>query len=161
MKTCKHPTCGSKCRRVKPAKKIRQPLKRTPIKKVSSKQQSILGERKLQSDNDKAFFSEIWEEREHVDFETNKTILGEPLTLYFHHVLPKGQPRYKRWRYAKWNIVIVSWETHSKTETKIESVPRIKAYRDFLIKNLEGVTELRAGIDPMKLFLKQEKYVKK
>ena len=139
MKTCNHPTCRDTCRRVKPAKKIRQPLKRTPIKKVSKKQQSILGERKLQSNDDKAFFSEIWEEREHVDFETNKPITGEPLTLYFHHVLPKALHRYKKYRYCKWNIVILSWETHTQAEGLLDKLPKVKAYKEYLIKNLDKI----------------------
>jgi len=112
-------------------------LKRKPIKKVSLKQNQLLGERRLQQKKDWLFFISIWEERPHVDFETDEYISGEPLTLYFHHVLSKS--KYPQFRYCKWNIVIVTWATHSKAETNIEFVPKIKAYRNELLKSLNSL----------------------
>lgn len=106
------------------------------IQKISKKRSKTLGERKAQTLKDWEFFLEIWNEREHVDFETGQPIYGEPLNLYFHHVLPKrkngGYPQY---RYEKWNIIIISWDTHTNCENhQWKKVPRIAAYRDKLIK---------------------------
>ena len=106
------------------------------IKKISAKQVIRNKEKKKLSEKDKLFWATIWEERDHVDFETGEPIYGEYRTLYFHHVLPKhpGPGGYPQHRYKKWNIVIVSWETHTKAENNIDLVPKIKAYRDKLLK---------------------------
>jgi hypothetical protein len=76
-------------------------------------------------------WEEIWNEREHVDFETNEPILGEPLTLYFHHVL--GKSDYPEYRFKKWNIVLVSWDTHAQAEAHCK-LPKIDAYKNKLLK---------------------------
>lgn len=134
MRECKHPTCGDTCRRVKKPKKI-YTLKRTPIRKRSKKKQQSLGERLLTQQKDWLFFLEIWNERPHICFETGEPIYGEPLTIYFHHVLEKAN--HKKYRYKKWNIVLVSHMTHSKCHNNIDFAPKIKAYRDSLIKKLK------------------------
>lgn len=112
--------------------KSKQPIR----KKTSKKQQSSLGEQRELTRKDRLLWAEIWEERDHVDFETGKPIYGDPLTLYFHHVLPKrpdgGYPQY---RYEKWNIILVSWDTHTLAENnQWKKIPKIAAYRDELIK---------------------------
>jgi hypothetical protein len=106
------------------------------IIKISKKRRITLGEGINQTHKDWEFFLEIWNEREHVDFETGEPIYGEPLNLYFHHVLPKRKNGgYPQFRYKKWNIVIVSWDTHTNCENhQWKKVPRIAAYRDELIK---------------------------
>lgn len=134
MKTCKHPTCGATCRRVK-AEKKRTPMKRTRIKQVSKKKAKENREEAKITKLDKAMYAEIWEERAHVDFETGELIMS-PATLNFHHVLPKkDEPGgYPQFRHEKWNVVLVSWNTHTKAERNIDLVPKIKAYRDYLLK---------------------------
>lgn len=136
MKICKHPTCSDHCRRVKVPKKTKCVIKRTPIKKVSKKQVVKNKEKGKITKKDHALYQEIWGERDHIDFETGQPIFGESLTLYFHHVLPKkeGPGGYPQFRHKKWNIIIVSWETHTKAENNIDLVPKIKQYRDYLIK---------------------------
>lgn len=137
LKNCKHPTCKGKCRRIKAPKKKPNQLKRTVIKKVSTKQGKKNRQKSKLTKKDRTFFQEIWEEREHIDFETDQPIFGEVASLYFHHVLPKRPKHlggYPEFRYKKWNIVLVSWETHTKTENNIDLTPKIKAYRDYLLK---------------------------
>lgn len=137
MKECKHPTCsGDHCRRKKVKTKKIYTLKRTPIRKRSKKKQQSLGEQVLIQQKDWLFFLGIWDERDHIDYETGEPIFGEPLTIYFHHVLDKAIPKYKKYRYCKWNIVLVSHMTHSKCHNNIDFAPKVKAYRDKLIKKL-------------------------
>lgn len=115
-------------------KPIKTP-KRTPIKKTIAKGSMLLGEIKKATLKDREFFLEIWNEREHVDFETGQPIYGDPLTLYFHHVLAKRPDAYPQFRYEKWNIVLVSWDTHTNCENhRWKILPKIAAYRDELIK---------------------------
>lgn len=105
-------------------------------RKLTEKAKRRRAERMEQSAKDRELWTSIWEERPHIDFETDEPIYGEPLTIYFHHVLPKhdGPGGYPQFRYKKWNIVIVSWQTHTNAENNIDLVPKIKAYRDKLLK---------------------------
>lgn len=144
-KSCNYKDCefkqfgGGYCQRhqwCRTDKKKPKSLRRTAIRKVSKKQRVILGERKLQNETDKQFYAELWNERKHFCYETNEFLGNIPQTLFFHHVLPKASRRYKRFRYAKWNIVLLSWQYHSKAEGNLKFTPRVKAYRDYLIKNL-------------------------
>lgn len=80
---------------------------------------------------DRELWAEIWAERPHIDFETEEPIYGEPLTLYFHHVLPKSE--YPEFRYCKWNIVLVSWDTHAQAEAHCK-LPKIEEYKKQLLK---------------------------
>lgn len=114
--------------------------KRTPIRKISAKGRRKLQDRIKLSAEDKLFWDGLWQERPHIDFETGLPIWGEALTLYFHHVLPKGLEIYEKFRFCDWNIVFLSWESHDKAERKLDLVPKVKAYHDYLIKNLDQIT---------------------
>lgn len=116
-----------------------KPLRKSPVRKVSKKQQKRLGEQKLTAETDRLFYAQIWEDREHIDYETGRPIYGELLTLYFHHVLPKAIRRYKKYRHCSWNIVLLSWATHTQAETLLDKLPRVKAYQEWLIKNLDAI----------------------
>jgi hypothetical protein len=114
----------------------------------TDKKPKVLKKRKVSSSGvglknslheDWLFYLEIWNERPHIDYETGEPIPGDASTLYFHHVLPKRKSsRYEKYRHCKWNIVLVSWETHSKAETNIDFVPKIKAYRDLLLQKIDN-----------------------
>lgn len=119
-------------------KKPKNKTNRKAIKKVSAKKAKQNREDAKVTKKDHIIYREIWEERQHIDFETEEFIPGaEPLTLYFHHVLPKRAKKdggYPEFRHCKWNIILVSWETHQKAENNIDLVPKIKEYRDELLK---------------------------
>lgn len=115
-------------------------LKRKPIRKVSKKQSKLVKERKVLQEKDWLFYLEIWDEREHVCFETGEPIFSEPLTLFFHHILDKGIERYEKYRHCKWNIVLVTWVTHDTVHKNIDLCPKIKELRDKLIKKTKDGT---------------------
>lgn len=81
---------------------------------------------------DQDFYKEIWDEREHVCFESGIPLPSEPLTLYFHHILPKA--KYPQYRHARWNIVILHPDVHSMVETNPGRYPRVKALTEHLKK---------------------------
>ena len=112
-------------------------LKRTPIRKVSKKKTKSLGEKRLQTEQDWLFYLEIWNERPHVCFETDQPLGDEPLTVFFHHVLEKGLRRYAKYRHCKWNIVLITWQVHDQVGMDIDKCPKIKAYREQLLKQIE------------------------
>lgn len=118
-------------------KKKNKPQNRTPIPKTSKRQRVRLGERKKLFEKDKEFYSEIWDERPHVCFETGVYLGEEPLTLYFHHVLEKGIERFSKYRHKKWNIVLLSWEAHDQVRSNIDLTPKVKAYTQKLLKKYD------------------------
>lgn len=101
-------------------------------KKVSTRQKKKLAAKAVVSAQDRLFWVEIWDERPHVDFETGAFLGNEPLTLFFHHVLAKRPTAFPQYRFCKWNIILVSWETHSKAEGDLDNVPKIKEYTEKL-----------------------------
>ena len=139
LHTCSNPVFGGHyCKNHQWLRTDKKPKTLKPkkaIRKTSKKQQSSLGERRELTRKDRLLWAEIWEERDHIDFETGQPICGEALTLYFHHVLGKRKTAYPQYRYEKWNIILVSWDTHTLAEnSKWDKIPKIKAYRDELIK---------------------------
>lgn len=140
-KGCSYNQFGGKyCRNHQWCRTDKKPkvINRTPIRKVSKNQQKLLGERKLQTEKDWLFYLEIWSEREHVCFETGQYLGDEPLTLFFHHVLEKGIRRYAKYRHCKWNIVLITWQVHDQVRSDIDRCPKIKAYHDKLLKQIEN-----------------------
>lgn len=87
-------------------------------------------EEESEARTDETFYQEIWEERLHQCFETHKPLTGSPLTLYFHHILPKA--KYPQYRHEKWNIVILHPDVHSQVETMLDKAPRVKALTEHL-----------------------------
>lgn len=114
--------------------------KRTYIPKMSTTYKDGLRERQNQHNRDVEFFNTIWQDRPHIDFEDGSWLGNEPLLLFFHHVLPKGERAYKRFRYAPWNIVLLNWENHSK-EFNLKFLPNVKAYKEYLLKHLTEIIE--------------------
>lgn len=78
---------------------------------------------------DMAFYMEIWEERPHVSFENNESILS-PRTFTFHHVLEKDP--YPEYRHCKWNIVLLTWEQHDQAHKNLDKLPKLKSYTEKL-----------------------------
>ena len=93
-----------------------------------------MGELKSVREKDWALYLEIWNKRPHIDFETCEPILGEPLTLYFHHVLLKS--KYPQYRHKSWNIVLVNWNSHAQADQG--KAPKIEAYRKELLQRIEN-----------------------
>jgi len=122
--TCKRPKRFSKFKSFVAGKtKLRH--SDTTKHKDKKKQKAELRKR------DRELWAEIWAERPHIDFETGEPIYGEPLTLYFHHIL--GKSDYPEYRYEKWNIVLVSWDTHAQAEAHCK-LPKIDTYKNKLLK---------------------------
>lgn len=117
-KFCK--SCGDECflysrGRCKAcaSKEDAKPLKKSfrPIKKVSEKQKEKNIVKKELTIQQFEMFREIWEEREHICQSCGKQLYGEPLSLYFDHLLEKSQ--YKELTLVKENIYICCGDCHS------------------------------------------------
>lgn len=82
----------------------------------SQKERREEGERKKKEEKERmwALFTEIWLERPHYS-EVSWAWLGkEMLSIYFHHILPKG--KYKEAKFDKDNIILLTWDEHGCVE---------------------------------------------
>lgn len=84
---------------------------------------------------DLAFYSKIWEKKEHVCYETGKYLGSEPLTLFFHHVLPKA--KYPQYRHCEWNIVLLHPDVHVQVETFLDKAPKVKELTQQLMEQYD------------------------
>lgn len=83
------------------------------------------------------FFLSIWKERPHKSEISGKKIYGEPLTLYFHHILPKK--KYPQAALDKENVIILTWEEHDNVE--------LNMYKYDEINNRREQLKIKYGID--------------
>jgi hypothetical protein len=108
MGTCK--TCGKKCDKEycfqhKPRKRIAS----QNLTKNVKKEPAI---RKISEMRD--FFLQIWKKRLHLSEVSGLPLVGEPLHIYFHHILPKE--KYPQAALDEENIILLTWEEHDQVE---------------------------------------------
>ena len=122
-KTCGKNCEGEYCFRHKPRKKLSSDNVKKPdvVRKISELQQ---------------FFLQIWRKRLHYS-QVSMTYLGkEPLSVFFHHVLPKE--KYPEAMYDEENIVIVTLEEHDNVERDMYKYEIINKMREKLLKKYEN-----------------------
>ena len=110
-----------------------QPKKYYQIPKVSAKRKMQIVEDKILFEQDKDFYKEIWAASPHTCQECNCKLGKEPLTIFFHHIMPKSI--YPQFRHEPSNIAILCLECHSKCETNIDFAPKTKLRKLQIEKN--------------------------
>lgn len=81
------------------------------------------------------FFKQIWDERKHRS-EVSGTSLGkEPLSTFFHHILPKS--KYPEMAYMKSNIILLTLEEHDNVESDMYRYEEVNKRREKLIELYE------------------------
>lgn len=76
-------------------------------------------------------FMEIWATRPHKS-EISGTFLGkEPLTVFFHHILPKE--KYPQAKYDPENIILLSLDEHTNVESDMYRFELINERRNLLL----------------------------
>ncbi len=102
-------------------KKVKS-LKRTPIRKVSKKQNTstVRRERISQRNKDWEFYISIWDERLHICENCSCSLGSEPLTIFFDHILEKS--KHPALRYEKNNIWLLCWECHTNKTNGLYSL---------------------------------------
>lgn len=100
--------------------------KKYSIPKVSVKRAVKIEQEKQTFDEDKKFYKEVWDASPHECQCGCKKKLGkEPLTTFFHHLLPKS--KYPEFRHRFENIMILHPDCHSQAETDLDKVPGVRA----------------------------------
>ena len=94
------------------------------IPKISPKRQLQIVENKVLLAQDKIFYKEIWDASPHICEQCKMKLPNTPLTLFFHHALPKRN--YPQFRHTHENIIIVCTDCHKQSESDLDKVPTIK-----------------------------------
>lgn len=123
--TCK--TCGVNCEgdycfRHKPKKALARTRKWT----CSS------GKCGTQIRDMKQFFVEVWAQRKHFSEVSNTWLGNEPLTVFFHHILPKE--KYPEAAYDPENIILLTWQEHDQVEMDMYRFEEVNLRRDKLLE---------------------------
>jgi len=124
MNTC--PTCGAKCDgshcfRHKPRK---------PMSKMSSKLSKKLDKSPKNINEMREFFMKIWRKRPHHSQVSLDYLGSEPLTVFFHHILPKE--KYPEASLDEENIVLLTLEEHDAVEKDMYKYSEVNRMRDKL-----------------------------
>jgi hypothetical protein len=130
MGTCK--TCGKKCDKEycfqhKPRKRIAS----QNLTKNVKKEPAI---RKISEMRD--FFLQIWKKRLHLSEVSGLPLVGEPLHIYFHHILPKE--KYPQAALDEENIILLTWEEHDQVEMDTTRYEEINKRREQLKQKYNG-----------------------
>jgi hypothetical protein len=108
-------------------------MKRTPIKRKPKTREQIQ-EQKDETEKMWTLFREIWNERPHKSEVSGEFLGYEPRTIYFHHILPKS--KYPEYKYIKENVILLTWEEHSRVENDIYRYEEVNKRRENLINLL-------------------------
>ena len=85
------------------------------------------------------FFLDIWKKRPHYS-EISGTFLGkEPLSIFFHHILPKN--KFPEAAFDEENIILLTLDEHTNVESSMYRYPVINERRiNLLLKYEESVS---------------------
>lgn len=78
------------------------------------------------------FFMDIWRKRRHYSEVSGEYLGKEPLSIYFHHILPKE--KFKQAQYDEDNIILLTFDEHSNCESDMYRYEEINKRRESLLK---------------------------
>ena len=102
-----------------------------PRKKLSSKLDKKLDKSEMQE-----FFLRIWKKKLHYSQVSMDYLGSEPLTIFFHHILPKE--KYPQAMYDEENIVLLTLEEHDNVERDMYKYETINKMREKLLEKYEN-----------------------
>ena len=125
-------TCGKNCegeycfihkpRKRIATKRLTKSVKKEPaIRQISEMQQ---------------FFLQIWKKKLHYSQVSMDYLGSEPLTIFFHHILPKE--KYPQAMYDEENIVLLTLEEHDNVERDMYKYETINKLREKLLEKYEN-----------------------
>lgn len=78
------------------------------------------------------FFLSIWSKKPHRSEISNTYLGSEPLTVFFHHILPKE--KYEEAKYDEENIILLTLDEHTNCENDMYRYEEINRRRIQLLK---------------------------
>lgn len=121
-------TCGANaeseyCFRHKPRK---------PLPKTSSKLSKKLDKNSEKTVEMREFFMSLWKKLPHYSMVSGKYLGSEPLSIFFHHILPKE--KYPQASLDEENIIFLTLEEHEQVEMDIYRYEEVNQKRVYLLK---------------------------
>ena len=130
MGTCK--TCGKKCDK----EYCFQHKPRKPLKATSGFTKSVKKEDPIRKNIEmKDFFLQIWKDRPHKSEISGLPLGSEPLSTFFHHILPKS--KYPEACLDEENIILLTWEEHDQVERDVTRYEEVNKKREQLKKKYD------------------------
>jgi uncharacterized protein YvpB len=71
--------------------------------------------RREDTDEMRKFFLEVWKKRQHYSEVSGEWLGKEPLSIYFHHILPKN--KYPEAKFDEENIILLTFDEHQNVES--------------------------------------------
>ena len=129
MGTCK--TCGKKCDKEYCFQ--HKPRKRIPTSNLTKSVKKEDPIRHIFEMRD--FFLELWKKRLHKSEISGEYLGSEPLTVFFHHILPKS--KYPESGLDEENIILLTMKEHDQVEMDPTRYEEVNKRRELLKKKYE------------------------
>jgi hypothetical protein len=81
------------------------------------------------------FFLQIWKKRQHLSEISGLPFIGEPLSVYFHHILPKE--KYPDASLDEENIILLTLDEHTNVESDMYKYEEVNKRREQLKQKYE------------------------
>ena len=130
-KTCGKNADSEYCFQHKP----RKPLAKTKgLSKVAKNVSFDDNDRNISDMN--VFFLQVWAKRKHYSEVSGDYLGKEPLTIFFHHILPKE--KFPQAKYDDDNIILLTFDEHNNVENDIYKYEEVNERRNHLKIKYEG-----------------------
>jgi hypothetical protein len=118
-KTCDKPCEGEYCFRHKPRKPMLTTAKNYSNKLIIEEKSSM-----------REMFLRVWKQRPHKSEISGERLGTEPLSIFFHHILPKE--KYKDATLDEENIILLTLDEHTNVENNIYRYEEVNKRREYL-----------------------------
>lgn len=118
-KICGNPCEGDYCFRHKPKKQMLTTTKNYSNKLIIEEKSSM-----------REMFLKIWKQRPHKSEISGERLGTEPLSIFFHHILPKE--KYKDAMLDEENIILLTLDEHANVENDIYRYEEVNKRREYL-----------------------------
>ena len=118
-KICGNPCEGDYCFRHKPKKQMLTTTKNYSNKLIIEEKSSM-----------REMFLRIWKQRPHKSEISGERLGTEPLSIFFHHILPKE--KYKDTMLDEENIILLTLDEHTNVENDIYRYEEMNKRREYL-----------------------------
>jgi hypothetical protein len=120
-KTCGKNAESEYCFQHKPRKALKTKMSSFPVKKLDK-------HRNISDMN--AFFLQVWTKRKHYSEVSGDYLGKEPLTIYFHHILPKE--KFPQAKFDEDNIILLTFDEHNNVENDMYKYEEVNNRRKHL-----------------------------
>jgi len=135
-KTCGKNCEGDYCFQHKPRKQLMsngKPMRKVKLSGVAKEiYDEVMADRIKEMQE---FFLQIWKKRLHLSEVSGLPLIGEPLSVYFHHILPKE--KYPEAGLDEENIILLTLDEHTNVESDMYRYEEVNNRREYLKQKYE------------------------